>query len=1065
MSVMPGDVLVGRRLARGALRSAIDAAFAGLGGVVLLTGDAGMGKTALVTDMTAFARVRGAALAWGACWEGDGAPAFWPWIQVFRALPRSDGDAIDAVLKELTGAEEATAGLLDDSTLRFRTFDAVASCLRRVAARQPTVLVLEDLHWSDASSLRLLSFVVQHVADVALLVVGTCRTGDGSSAGDAQGDLLGQLATRSELLQLGGLTVDEVGELVHKVAGERPPATAAELVHARTGGNPFFVQQLARLLAAESGPWDRRPALTTVPPGVADVLSRRLARLPAELREMLAVAAVVGPSFPVGFVADLSGVGLAAAAELVDQASRLGVLVRAEAGTSRFAHDLFREVLYAGLAGGRRAELHLALAERLEQAVDTGFTSAAAIAHHRSSALPLGDRDRAAAALVSAGQEAADRRAYDESERYLARAVEVAGGLTVADLDMVGAYADALRRAGHGNGARAAYVAAAARARAAGDVQRLAHVAFGAHRVPTMTDVSRADVIALLDEALADDRVEPGDRWLLSAALARELADGPDHDRDRAAALGTAAVDGAQRVGDARALGYALFALIDVRWQPGAARERLALADRLVAVATEAGETELALEGRLARVVALLELGDPRYGAAVDELSRVAEDSGIPHYAYLARSRAATRACVTGPLPVADELVEAAGAYGARIEEPDAWGVQASQLVGLALMRRDWTRITALAQTRGLALVPPEFAFEQQAWLAIEQGDGGGAAAAVAALPERTPLTYRWRSAARLAMDAELVVAVGDRARAAVLYDALLPIQDEFAVVAAAVFTTGPVALQLGLLATVVERWDVAIRHLRDAVTRCDRVGARPHGVRARDALARALMVRGSADDQAVAARLRAEAAAVAAQVGLAPPVLGDVAGAESVTSFMQDGDTWTLSYAGRRVVVRDAKGLHDLAVLLAAPGREVAATDLLAGAEGGPPRPALGSDAVLDERARAAYRRRLAGLEAELEEADARGDRDRSARVIAEREALLDELRRATGLGGRHRRLGDEAERARTTVTARIRSSIRRIEQVHPELGRHLAGSVLTGAVCSYRPADTMTWATRLTP
>ena len=245
--------------------------------------------------MTAFARVRGAALAWGACWEGDGASAFWPWIQAFRALPRSDDGAIDVVLGELTGAEDATAGLLDDSTLRFRTFDAVASCLRRVAARQPTMLVLEDLHWSDASSLRLLSFVVQHVADVPLLVVGTCRTGDKASAGDAQRDLLGQLTMRSELLQLGGLTIDDVGELVHKVVGERPPATAVELVHARTGGNPFFVQQLARLLATDSGPWERRPALTTVPPGVADVLSRRLARLPAELREMLAVAAVVGP--------------------------------------------------------------------------------------------------------------------------------------------------------------------------------------------------------------------------------------------------------------------------------------------------------------------------------------------------------------------------------------------------------------------------------------------------------------------------------------------------------------------------------------------------------------------------------------------------------------------------------------------------------------------------------------------------------------------------------------------------------------------------------------------------
>jgi uncharacterized protein (UPF0335 family) len=158
---------------------------------------------------------------------------------------------------------------------------------------------------------------------------------------------------------------------------------------------------------------------------------------------------------------------------------------------------------------------------------------------------------------------------------------------------------------------------------------------------------------------------------------------------------------------------------------------------------------------------------------------------------------------------------------------------------------------------------------------------------------------------------------------------------------------------------------------------------------------------------------------------------------------------------------LRDAKGLRDLAVLLAAPGREVAATELAAGGHGGTAMAmaALGADPVLDERARAEYRARLAELDDELARADAHQDIERSARLAAERDALLDELARATGLGGRRRRLGDAAERARTTVTARIRDAIGRIERVHPELGRHLRASIVTGTRCSYRPAETVRW------
>jgi tetratricopeptide (TPR) repeat protein len=279
--------------------------------------------------------------------------------------------------------------------------------------------------------------------------------------------------------------------------------------------------------------------------------------------------------------------------------------------------------------------------------------------------------------------------------------------------------------------------------------------------------------------------------------------------------------------------------------------------------------------------------------------------------------------------------------------------------------------------------------------------------------------------------DAELAAAVGDRRRCLALYEQLLPMAEEFAVVGAAVLTTGPVALQLGLLAAALGRLDDAMAHLDDAARRCDRLGAPVLATRSRAERARVL----AAADRPAAERR----------------------GRDDGNVFRRDGDVWTVGFGGRTVRLRDAKGLRDLAVLLAAPGREVAAADLVTG--GAQAVQAFGADPVLDDRARAEYRARLASLDDDLAEADAHHDLERSARLAAERDALIDELARATGLGGRRRRLGDAAERARTTVTARIRDAIGRIERVHPELGRHLRASIVTGTRCSYRPAETVRW------
>jgi hypothetical protein len=220
--------------------------------------------------------------------------------------------------------------------------------------------------------------------------------------------------------------------------------------------------------------------------------------------------------------------------------------------------------------------------------------------------------------------------------------------------------------------------------------------------------------------------------------------------------------------------------------------------------------------------------------------------------------------------------------------------------------------------------------------------------------------------------------------------------------------------------------------HLRRAVELHRRLGARAWTRRSTEALERLL--------------------------GAAPAVPG---GGPAHGTFRRDGALWTLGWDGTSVRLRDAKGLADIATLLRFPGRQVRAAELAA-AEGGERSRAdllLGADEVLDQRARREFRQRLADLEEEIEEADAWADTDRAARARLERDALVDELAAATGLGGQARRLGDQSERARKAVTARIRDAIGRIERVHSALGAHLRASITTGTWCGYSPASPTSW------
>jgi hypothetical protein len=185
-------------------------------------------------------------------------------------------------------------------------------------------------------------------------------------------------------------------------------------------------------------------------------------------------------------------------------------------------------------------------------------------------------------------------------------------------------------------------------------------------------------------------------------------------------------------------------------------------------------------------------------------------------------------------------------------------------------------------------------------------------------------------------------------------------------------------------------------------------------------------------------------------------PAAPDVRPATGVNRWIYTGDAWSITYEGSTCTLSDRKGLRDLARLLTEPGREIAALDL---AEPGPSVVQADTGEVLDQQARDAYRTRLAEIDVELDEADEHGDIERSSRLVVERDALLEQLASAYGLGGRARRTGGSGERARTAVRSRIRGSLDRISAAHPVLGRHLERSLRTGTFCVYDPDPPVVW------
>jgi AAA ATPase-like protein len=1082
---------VGRDDVLAQLRFAAEEAVTGRGELILLTGEAGIGKTTMLSEAARYAETRGIRVAWGFCGPDDSAPAYWPWAQVARELsPEAWEQAQSGLGHDVLPEPDAQA-----VAARFRLFDLVTTALLAESRIQPALILLDDLQWMDEASLLLLDFMQRRLRAGSAAIIGAYR-----DVSPAPGAALTRVSARGRVLPLTGLAVADVARLVARVAGQPLADSAGPQVHQRTGGNPFYVQQVSWLLATgQAG----------LPPGVSEALADRFAGLPETAIAVLSLAAVVGQPFSAGLLAEIAGrpaagitaaLAEAAAARLLTAGPAVGQAAAAARATPlapgaaaapevqpfRFAHDLFREHAYQRLAGQDRARLHgragAVLAARRAAGADVPL---AELARHFSLADPHGaDAFRYCAA---AAREAAGQLAYEEAVRHWEGALTALSAappgpdLTAALLDL----AEARGRAGDLTTAGEDFRRAASLARRQQDVPALARAALGLQVIGTRAWWPPDEIIALLTEALAALPGEPGVaarggalRARVMAGLARALA-WHQIDLPRAAGLADEAVDAARAAGDPRLVASCLIAQHNAHWQPGNPASRRDIAVAAAGCAREIGDQELLAEARLLIATDLLELADPAFRAELSGFLDLAGTAPEPRLRYAALARRAMLALLGGQFAEAERLIGEAAAAGRDCGDPGADDVRADQ--GWDLMSAQG-RLDELAGVAAGMFPDPDSTQARglRAWVLLARGDRAGAIELVApelaigspaGPPPPPPAGRQWLLGAAFA--AELIAELGDQpgvaAAAERLYLGLAPFTGLAVVSGAAISFRGAVAHHRGALALVAGRAEEAAALLTQAAATHGRLGARVWRLRSHYYLARAWLALGDPGRRAAALELLAGTGAAARALGLdslavAAGAAAHAAGAPPAAAgrFARDGGLWTLTYAGATVRMRHAKGLSDIAVLLGRPGRPVAAADLIAASDAGGQALAslhLGADEVLDATARQQIKTRLDDLAEEIAEAEEWADPERAARARAERDALLHELSAAAGLAGRPRLLGDQGERARKTVTARIRDVITRIDRVHPALGSHLRATITTGTSCTYSPPAPVTW------
>ncbi len=854
---------VGRDRELALLRECWDATPAGAGGVVVLAGEAGVGKTRMAARFAAAAHAGGATVLHGRIDEETVVP-YQPFVEALRHYaahghePGVDQDleALAPLVPELGGGEpEPVTG--ERENRRYRLFEAVAALLGQAASARPLLLVVEDLQWAGRPTLLLLRHVVRRLHGAPLMVLVTLRDVEAAPAG-APARLLADLSREQTVRRIALSGLDEAATVA--LVGD---AELARTLQDRTAGNPFFIEEMLRSLA-------ERPEESGVPEGVKDLVSRRLSRLGPETVETLTAAAVLGRDFRLATLEAMVERPAEQLLEALEEALRAGVVLEDSAQVDHFAfgHALVRETLYDAPAASRRARLHL----RAGRALEASGAPVGELAHHFFAAREVGGAEAAVAHGAEAARQAVAAHAYEEAAWHLEQALaalEPAGpDDDLARAELLIALGDVRWQASE-PGARAAFEEAAELARRRDAPEALARAVLGAggrFYMPTAIDAAYVERLEEAVAALGDTDGPLRARLLARLAEHLALADADD----RPARLAEQAVAMARRGDDDGALVAALMgrhaALLRIEY----VEERLALIDEALAIAErlEAGElVALALHWRIYDLVELGEVGEA--GGAYERLLALAHELHQPLYSHAALAWRGVAAHLNGHFDEAERIARESFRIAEAAGAPEA---RAFFLTQLFAVRREQGRLAELTEPlERLARAPGPVGVSWRStlpYILVEAGE-----------PERARVTYDAVAAddfsglpgslfrlTGLICLAEACAALGDADGAESLYARLEP-HAERLVQTGFSGCWGSVRRFLGVLAATAGRPDDARAHFEAALERHTELGAPGLVARTRCDLGELLLGEGERER---GLELLAAAGPAAAELGMA---------------------------------------------------------------------------------------------------------------------------------------------------------------------------------------------------
>ena len=683
-----GDQLpfVGRVSELASLTRALEEAQHRRGSLILLIGEAGIGKSRLIEEFAGRATTKGFDVLLSYCLESEGAPPGWPWIQLIRGIlerfPRRPSslsaafEHLESVFPEIRSdasqaVERAPLGRPEE---RFRVVDSLWRVLSAISA--PMVLVVDDLHRADSLSMWLLKLLARGISHRPLLIVG------GSREITSQGTPLSELAElaaepRTKTLLVKGLGRSEIAGLISSV-GLGDSAELSDALFEKSGGHPFFLDQLiSSLRGPEAVAWHEVLGdFSHLPSSLRESILQQLRHLDESSRGLLEVASVAGRSFTPPLVAAVARASLADVLVAVEAAERLALIEedQASSGAMRFRHILVRDAIYSSLRRSRRCDVHRGMAAALASMSLPGERLESK-AHHLRSAFPLVSADDVATACLDAARDASRRMAYHEAVAHCRSALElVEEGNEVQPsrhCEILLTLATAQLRAGHRMEGRTSLRRAAILARKEGLANQLAEAALAIAPgfFAIETGVVDRQLIGALEEALAV--IPEGDapvRARLLGQLATALywsADG-GRVRELVEESRSTAARAPRRSNHAHTLAARYVAL----WSPDTLTERLQQAGELVEASDEASDDDLRLMARVFRIATFIEAGD--LGAAKREggaLEQLVEATRHPHAQWYPPMYAAMWEITRGRFAAAEPLMARFFELGRRFED------------------------------------------------------------------------------------------------------------------------------------------------------------------------------------------------------------------------------------------------------------------------------------------------------------------------------------------------------------------------------------------------------------